>query len=71
MLARMRPTHYTFNHIPKMGGNPLLEICRSQIGAAAISPHLTEHEIRLMDTARFERYRPFQHRGHSAAAGKV
>ena len=53
----MFPTHYIFNHIPKTGGNTLLTICRANLAASEISPHLTEHEIRLMPASRFERYR--------------
>jgi len=52
----MLPTHYIFNHIPKTGGITLLTICRSNLAASQISPHLTEHEIRLIPAARFERY---------------
>ena len=52
----MLPTHYIFNHIPKTGGTTLLTICRCNLAAAQISPHLTEHEIRLIPAARFERY---------------
>jgi len=52
----MLPTHYIFNHIPKTGGITLLTICRCNLAAAQISPHLTEHEIRLIPAARFERY---------------
>ena len=52
----MLPTHYIFNHIPKTGGITLLTICRSNLAAAEISPHLTEHEIRLMPAAQFEHY---------------
>jgi Wzt C-terminal domain/Sulfotransferase family len=53
---RMLPTHYIFNHIPKTGGNTLLTICRHNLMPADFSPHLTEHEIRLMPAARFERF---------------
>jgi hypothetical protein len=52
----MLPTHYIFNHIPKTGGITLLTICRSNLAAAQVSPHLTEHEIRLIPAARYERY---------------
>jgi hypothetical protein len=52
----MLPTHYIFNHIPKTGGNTLLTICRRNLAAVEISPHLTEHEIRLMPAARFEHF---------------
>jgi hypothetical protein len=52
----MLPTHYIFNHIPKTGGITLLTICRRNLADAEISPHLTEHEIRLMPAARFEHY---------------
>ncbi len=52
----MFPTHYIFNHIPKTGGISLLTICRHNLAAEEISPHLTEHEIRLMPAARYERY---------------
>ena len=53
---RMLPKHYIFNHIPKTGGNTLLTICRHNLMPADFSPHLTEHEIRLMPAARFERF---------------
>lgn len=53
----MLPTHFIFNHIPKTAGITLLTICRSNVAPAEISPHLTEHEIRLMPAARFEHYR--------------
>ena len=53
----MLPTHFIFNHIPKTAGITLLTICRSNVASAEISPHLTEHEIRLMPAARFEHYR--------------
>ncbi len=52
----MLPTHCIFNHIPKTGGITLLTICRSNLADAEISPHLTEHEIRLTPAARFEHY---------------
>lgn len=50
------PTHYIFNHIPKTAGNTLLTICRYNLQTTEISPHLTEHEIRLMPAAPFEHY---------------
>jgi hypothetical protein len=56
-ILRVSPTHYIFNHIPKTGGITLLTICRANLAASEISPHLTEHEIRLMPASRFERYR--------------
>jgi hypothetical protein len=56
-ICDMLPAHYIFNHIPKTGGLTLLAICRSNLAAAEISPHLTEHEIRLMPAARFEHYK--------------
>jgi hypothetical protein len=46
-----------FNHIPKTGGNSLLSICRANLDASQISPHLNDHEIRLLPAARFEEYR--------------
>ena len=52
----MPPSHYIFNHIPKTAGITLLTICRSNLAAAEISPHLTEHEIRLTPAAQFEHY---------------
>jgi len=56
------PTRYIFNHVPKTGGNSLLAICRNNLPASEISPHLAEHEIRLMPATRFEQYRLI--RGH-------
>ena len=53
----MLPKHYIFNHIPKTGGNSLLAVCRDNLEPAEISPHLTDHEIRLMPAARFEHYK--------------
>lgn len=50
------PRHYIFNHIPKTGGNSLLAICSRYLDPAEVSPHLTDHEIRLMPAARFERH---------------
>ena len=52
----MLPSHYIFNHIPKTGGITLLTICRRNLAAAEVSPHLTEHEIRLIPAARFEHF---------------
>jgi len=51
------PKHYIFNHIPKTGGVSLLAVCSQNLEPAEISPHWTEHEIRLMPAARFEHYR--------------
>ena len=51
------PQHYIFNHIPKTGGNSLLAACRSNLDPAEISPHLNEHDIRLLPAARIEHYR--------------
>ena len=52
----MIPTHYIFNHIPKTGGNTLLAICRRNLQASAISPHMTEHDIRMIPPTRFEHF---------------
>lgn len=53
----MLPKHYIFDHFPKTGGISLLEVCRKNLGPEEISPHLTDHEIRLMPAARFEHYK--------------
>lgn len=52
----MPPRHYIFNHFPKTGGNSLLAICGQNLEPAEISPHLNDHEIRLLPAARFEHY---------------
>jgi hypothetical protein len=51
------PTHFIFNHVPKTGGTSLLAICRENLRPEEISPHLRDHEIRLMPATRFENYR--------------
>jgi hypothetical protein len=56
-VSTLQPKHYIFNHIPKTGGNSLLAVCRHNLEAAEIGPHLNDHDIRLIPAARFERYR--------------
>ena len=52
----MRPSHYIFNHLAKTGGTSLLAICRHNLAASEISPHLTEEEV-LSSDLHWERYR--------------
>lgn len=53
----MPPKHYIFDHFPKTGGISLLEVCRRNLTPQEISPHLTDHEIRLVPPGRFEQYK--------------
>ena len=52
----MPPKQYIFNHIPKTGGNSVLAVCHDNLKPEEIGPHLTDHEIRLMTGADYERY---------------
>ena len=53
----MIPENYIFNHVPKTGGISVLELCRQNLAADEISPHLREHEIRQSPKGRWERFR--------------
>ena len=55
--CQMPPVRYIFNHIPKTGGISFLTICRHNLASSEISPHLTEHEVRMAPVGRFEPYR--------------
>jgi hypothetical protein len=53
----MGADRYIFNHIPKTGGISFLEICRYNLAASEVSPHLVEDEALLGPSERYERYR--------------
>jgi hypothetical protein len=50
------PSQFIFNHVPKTGGNSLLEICRYNLDPSQFSPHLDEPKVRMLPAAQFERY---------------
>lgn len=51
----MHLNRYVFNHVPKTGGISFLAMCRQNLAASEISPHLSEDD--LASSATLEQYR--------------